>query len=115
MNNHNEQHKLYSWHTGKNWSSYLEGECRNYKNLLQFVQSEGVNLSLIDLHALDLLYSFNTKSHKSIILMTLVWRLSGRIVIVKKPRLMLNINTEMEQMYIGKVSVVIHVTSVRKQ
>ena len=42
--------------------------------------------------------------------MTLVWRLSGRIVIVKKPRLMLNINTEMERMYIGKVSVVVNVT-----
>ena len=38
----------------ENWGSYLEGECRNYKNLLQFIQSEGVNLSLIDLHALDL-------------------------------------------------------------
>ena len=42
--------------------------------------------------------------------MTIVWRLSRRIVIVKKPRLMLNINTEMERMYIGKVSVVINVT-----
>lgn len=42
--------------------------------------------------------------------MTLVSHLSGRIVIVKKPRLMLNINTEMERMYIGKVSVVINVT-----
>ena len=36
-------------------------------------------------------------------------------MIVKKPRLMLNINTEMERMYIGKVSVVIHVPSVRMQ
>ena len=42
--------------------------------------------------------------------MTIVWRLSGRIVIVKKQRLMLNIDTEMERMYIGKVSVVINVT-----
>ena len=44
------------------------------------------------------------------LIMTIVWRLSGRIVIVKKPRLMLNIDTEMERMYIGKVSVVINVT-----